>query len=121
MHAEPDLETMARRVMDGNRYMTVATIGEDVRPWATPARLLQSRWVPGDVLDLVAGSAASRSIALHPGEGWRSCVGEGDRLAHGGLSVMIVERTDGERLHAVEHARALCLAVKKERSTWWSH
>jgi hypothetical protein len=34
--AQPELETMARRVLDGNRYMTIATADEDGSPWATP-------------------------------------------------------------------------------------
>jgi pyridoxine/pyridoxamine 5'-phosphate oxidase len=34
--SEAQLEAMARRIIDGNRYMTIATVGEDGRPWVTP-------------------------------------------------------------------------------------
>jgi hypothetical protein len=34
--SKPDLEAMARRVIDGNRYMVVSTIDDDGRPWGTP-------------------------------------------------------------------------------------
>lgn len=34
--SEPELEAMAKRIIDGNRYMTIATVDGDGRPWATP-------------------------------------------------------------------------------------
>ena len=36
MDPEQQLEEMAKRVIDGNRYMTIATVDDDGRPWATP-------------------------------------------------------------------------------------
>ena len=36
MGSEPELDAMARRVIDGNRYMVIATAGGDGRPWVTP-------------------------------------------------------------------------------------
>jgi nitroimidazol reductase NimA-like FMN-containing flavoprotein (pyridoxamine 5'-phosphate oxidase superfamily) len=31
-----ELVAMAKRIIDGNRYMTIATIDDDAHPWATP-------------------------------------------------------------------------------------
>ena len=31
-----ELVSMAKRILDGNRYMTIATVGEAAGPWATP-------------------------------------------------------------------------------------
>lgn len=39
-----DLEVMAARVIDGNRYMTLATIGDDDAPWATPVYFGHDRY-----------------------------------------------------------------------------
>jgi hypothetical protein len=36
MGSEPELEAMAKRIIDGNRYMTIATADVDGRPWVTP-------------------------------------------------------------------------------------
>jgi nitroimidazol reductase NimA-like FMN-containing flavoprotein (pyridoxamine 5'-phosphate oxidase superfamily) len=36
MTSAPELEAMAKRIIDGNRYMTIATTGSDGRPWITP-------------------------------------------------------------------------------------
>ena len=36
MDPNPELEAMARRVIDGNRYMTIASIDGRGHPWATP-------------------------------------------------------------------------------------
>jgi pyridoxamine 5'-phosphate oxidase-like protein len=36
MSSEPELEEMAKRVIDGNRYMTIATVDDQGRPWVTP-------------------------------------------------------------------------------------
>jgi pyridoxamine 5'-phosphate oxidase-like protein len=31
-----DLRALARGIIDGNRYLTLATVGDDGRPWASP-------------------------------------------------------------------------------------
>ena len=36
MGSEPELDAMARRVIDGNRYMVIATADDGGRPWVTP-------------------------------------------------------------------------------------
>jgi uncharacterized protein YhbP (UPF0306 family) len=36
MSDQPDLGAIARAIVDGNLYMTLATVDEDGRPWATP-------------------------------------------------------------------------------------
>ena len=36
MGSKAELEAMARRIIDGNRYMTIATVGEGGHPWVTP-------------------------------------------------------------------------------------
>ena len=36
MGSQAELESMARRVLDDNRYMTIATADEDGSPWVTP-------------------------------------------------------------------------------------
>ena len=36
MGSEPELDAMARRVIDGNRYMVIATADGEGRPWVTP-------------------------------------------------------------------------------------
>jgi nitroimidazol reductase NimA-like FMN-containing flavoprotein (pyridoxamine 5'-phosphate oxidase superfamily) len=36
MTAHPDLESLARNVIDANRYMTLGTADQDGRPWVTP-------------------------------------------------------------------------------------
>ncbi|MGH2789216.1 MAG: pyridoxamine 5'-phosphate oxidase family protein [Actinomycetota bacterium] len=36
MGSEPELEAMARRIIDGNPYMTMATADGEGRPWVTP-------------------------------------------------------------------------------------
>ncbi len=36
MGSEPELDAMARRVIDGNRYMVIATADDEGRPWVTP-------------------------------------------------------------------------------------
>ena len=33
---QPELEAIGGRIIDSNRYMTIATIGDDGHPWATP-------------------------------------------------------------------------------------
>ena len=48
--SQADLETMAKRILDSNRYMTIATVGEEGRPWAkpvyfTPDRYRQMFWI----------------------------------------------------------------------------
>jgi nitroimidazol reductase NimA-like FMN-containing flavoprotein (pyridoxamine 5'-phosphate oxidase superfamily) len=35
-NGQQELEAMARRVIDSNRYMTIASLDEDGAPWATP-------------------------------------------------------------------------------------
>jgi nitroimidazol reductase NimA-like FMN-containing flavoprotein (pyridoxamine 5'-phosphate oxidase superfamily) len=42
--SEAQLEAMARRIIDGNRYMTIATVGEDGRPWVTPVYFNPDRY-----------------------------------------------------------------------------
>lgn len=44
MGSEAELEARARRIIDGNRYMTIATVGEDGRPWATPVYFSRDRY-----------------------------------------------------------------------------
>ena len=36
MSSKSELEAMAKRILDGSRYMTIATVGEDGHPWARP-------------------------------------------------------------------------------------
>jgi nitroimidazol reductase NimA-like FMN-containing flavoprotein (pyridoxamine 5'-phosphate oxidase superfamily) len=36
MGSESELEAMAKRIIDGNRYMTLGTADEDGLPWVTP-------------------------------------------------------------------------------------
>lgn len=65
MGSELELEAMARRIIDGNRYMTIATVGEDGRPWATPVY-----FSPGGYREMYwissPEAAHSRKIVLRP-------------------------------------------------------
>jgi uncharacterized protein YhbP (UPF0306 family) len=42
--SKSELEVMAKRVLDSNRYMTIATVGEDGRPWITPVYFCPDRY-----------------------------------------------------------------------------
>jgi nitroimidazol reductase NimA-like FMN-containing flavoprotein (pyridoxamine 5'-phosphate oxidase superfamily) len=42
--SKSDLELMAKRVLDSNRYMTIATVAEDGRPWITPVYFCPVRY-----------------------------------------------------------------------------
>ena len=42
--SQADLEVMAMRILDSNRYMTIATVGEDGHPWATPVYFTPDRY-----------------------------------------------------------------------------
>jgi uncharacterized protein YhbP (UPF0306 family) len=42
--SKSDLEVMAKRILDSNRYMTIATVGEDGRPWVTPVYFSPDRY-----------------------------------------------------------------------------
>jgi hypothetical protein len=42
--SKSDLEVMAKRILDSNRYMTIATVGEDGRPWITPVYFSPDRY-----------------------------------------------------------------------------
>ena len=42
--SQADLEAMAKRILDSNRYMTIATVGEDGRPWVTPVYFTPDRY-----------------------------------------------------------------------------
>ena len=60
-----DLEVMAKRILDTNRYMTIATAGKDGHPWATPVYFSPDRyrnmfWISGP------DAQHSRNIAAHP-------------------------------------------------------
>ena len=60
-----DLEVMAKRVLDTNRYMTIATLGEDGHPWVTPVYFSPDRyrymfWISGP------DAQHSRNIRAHP-------------------------------------------------------
>lgn len=65
MGSEPELEAMARRVIDGNRYMTIATADDKGRPWVTPVY-----FNPDGYRDLYWISSPdaqhSRNLALRP-------------------------------------------------------
>jgi nitroimidazol reductase NimA-like FMN-containing flavoprotein (pyridoxamine 5'-phosphate oxidase superfamily) len=65
MGSEPELEARVRRIIDGNRYMTIATIDDDGRPWATPVY-----FSPGGYQDMYWISSPetkhSRNIAIRP-------------------------------------------------------
>jgi len=41
---EADLEVMARRIMDENRYMALATVDEQGRPWVSPVYFSPDRY-----------------------------------------------------------------------------
>jgi hypothetical protein len=64
--SKEDLEEMARRVLDTNRYMTIASLGEDGRPWATPVYFSPHRYRE---LYWISEPEAqhSRNIAARPG------------------------------------------------------
>jgi general stress protein 26 len=42
--SESDLAAMAKRLLDSNRYMTIATVGDDGHPWATPVHFSPDRY-----------------------------------------------------------------------------
>jgi nitroimidazol reductase NimA-like FMN-containing flavoprotein (pyridoxamine 5'-phosphate oxidase superfamily) len=62
---EAELEAMVKRIIDGNRYMTIATIDDDGRPWATPVY-----FSPGGYREMYWISSPetkhSRNIATRP-------------------------------------------------------
>ncbi len=65
MSAHPDLDAMARRVIDANLYMTIATLQPDGSPWLspvyfTPARYRDFYWVS------VPGAHHSRNLRERP-------------------------------------------------------
>jgi hypothetical protein len=56
---------MAKRVIDTNRYMTIATVGQDGRPWVTPVYFSPDRY--RDMFWISEPDAQhSRNIATHP-------------------------------------------------------
>ena len=65
MDPSVQLVEMAKRVIDGNRYMTIASVGDDGRPWATPVY-----FSPGGYRDMYWISSPeanhSRNIAARP-------------------------------------------------------
>lgn len=42
--SQADLETMAKRILDSNRYMTIGTVGGDGHPWVTPVYFTPDRY-----------------------------------------------------------------------------
>jgi nitroimidazol reductase NimA-like FMN-containing flavoprotein (pyridoxamine 5'-phosphate oxidase superfamily) len=65
MDGHPDLDAMARRVIDANNYMTLGTTDPDGRPrlspvYYTPARYLDFYWVSSPE------AQHSRNLAEHP-------------------------------------------------------
>ncbi|MDX6390072.1 MAG: hypothetical protein QOJ73_1135 [Streptosporangiaceae bacterium] len=77
--AEPGLATVARAIIDANRYMTLATADEDGRPWASPvfyaaADYAEFYWISAP------GSTHSQNLARRPRISiviFDSCVAEG--------------------------------------------
>ena len=60
MGSSPELAAMARRIIDGNRYMTIATTAPDGRPWATPVY-----FAPDAYRDLYWISSPEAQHSLH--------------------------------------------------------
>lgn len=65
LRGDPDLDAMARRVIDGNHYMTLATLDPDGRPRLSPvyytvARYTDFYWVSSPE------AHHSRNLAEHP-------------------------------------------------------
>ena len=63
--SQADLETMAKRILDSNRYMTIGTVGGDGHPWVTPVyftpdRYRQMFWISDPE------ARHSLNIAAHP-------------------------------------------------------
>ena len=65
MSEDPRLVDMVKRILDGNRYMTIATVDEHGDPWATPVYFSH-----GDYQDMywISSPEAKHSlnIAAHP-------------------------------------------------------
>ena len=64
-----DLEAMAARVIDTNRYMTIATVGDDSLPWATPVyfghdRYREMYWISGPETQHSLNIASRPQVAL---------------------------------------------------------
>jgi nitroimidazol reductase NimA-like FMN-containing flavoprotein (pyridoxamine 5'-phosphate oxidase superfamily) len=63
--SQADLEVMAKRILDSNRYMVIATVGDDGRPWVTPVYFSPDRyrrmyWISEPV------AQHSRNISVRP-------------------------------------------------------
>ena len=113
MGSKGELEALAKRVIDGNRYMTIATIDDDGRPWATPvyfspAGYRDMYWISSP------GTRHSRNIAARPEV---SIVVFDSQVAIGGAEAVYMQAHAEEVADPTEEQCAIYFRQRFERLT----